>query len=477
MRDPILEQYSDRALTMIASAIAGEPLRVLRSSRLQAPAALALEPRTLLLDPERVGPYDLVLLACALPPLREHRPAEGRVPPKVVAAVLRREQARLQPLAERTAALTGCYRPRRRGARLNRRTLPEVTRGHVQLAPLSASDLGPEGVEILSTTGLDVSGASGDFDQIERAILEGRLPLETHPAVPNLPFVRMPLRLEALAPPPPLPAEDEAERRREVEDFARGVARCLQEHMQGLQELKRVLPRTSGRRLDPGRLHHAFVSARTGQPPLVFRPKPLTSDATFRPERYLAVLGFDVHSMHAGVSRAGRVNLNLMRGLARTYDLLEIPTVIVAFRDRAMRLSDGRWVYLHVPCVAKAADEPFGPAVWNRLEAAWTPVTGYGRRSCLVPLQLETLERHARAATERESPRWLRLDYYSVEGLEAPDNDEATLTRVADATDRVLRRFSEMGATEVDVSPFLPKSLIRHGAPGSIVAKSSDLGV
>lgn len=484
MPDVRLDLFSDRALSMIASAVHGAPVTVVRSSRCRAPAALAMDGRTLFLDGERLGPYDLLVLAGLFRHRREcsSRASVAATSPENVARWLEAESAHVLRRFPGAANLKGLYRrvadttipagmPAVEGG-----SLPEVTWHDVTLRPLDAEQLARAGLGALSVRGLGLLGADDDLARIAEAIVAGKLPVKEHPALTELPYVEVPLRLEVPATPEERRPVD-VERLREIDEGARGIVKCIQEKLQGLHEQRVPMPRTLGTRLHPGRLHDAFLANRTGAPAHIFRRPPAETDAVFRPDRHLAVMGFDVHSLHAAIKRHGRLSLNFIRMLVRVYEMLEIESVVVTFSDQVLDLPDGRRVYLHMPHVAKALDEPFGPRVWSRLEAAWSAPRGTENAACFVPLQLATMERLSRGPVQENQPRYLKLDYYSLDGLPPPHADDATLERVADATERVLKRFRDETASEVDLGVFLPKALIRRAAKGSIVSTLSDLGI
>lgn len=478
-----LERFSDRALSMIASAIHGAPVTVVRSSRCRAPAALAMEGRALFLDLKRLGLYDLLVLAGLFRHRRECSPLHGapKASAEQVACWLKAENGEVLRRFPRAETLEGRYRQgplapnSAESTGMDRESLPEVAWADVTTAPLDTDRLGLAGLAALGVKGVRTTSADDDLTRLAEAIVQGKLPVHAHPAVPALPYAEVQVRLETPAAPDEKTPEEAALERR-IDAGARGIATCMQENLQGLQEERVRLRRSFGSRMDPSRLHDALVARKTGQPARVFRRRPVETDAVFRPDRHLAVLGFDVHSLHAAANRHGRVSLNLIRMLVRVYEMLEIECVVVTFRDQVLTLPDGRSVYLHMPHVAKALDEPFGPKVWSRLEAAWAPRTETGAAACLVPLQLATLERHARSAIQENQPRYLRFDYYTAEGLPAPHEDHTTQRRLCDATERVLKRVRDETAPEVALGVFLPSALIRH-ATGTIVGGLSDLGI
>jgi hypothetical protein len=461
---------SERTLSLFATAVCGAPVTVVASERLVAPACASVARRTLWIDPERVGPYDLVLLAAMLRPRRGLRRFLPTDSPWGRRRVLRDTRAQVEREYASVRRLPGRWRDEVPDDELPELSADGPSMRGVEFGP------GTSSVGATLVPGERIRGVEEDLGRLAAAVVAGHVPTRAHPGLPGLRYVEMPLRLRTHD----LPLEEtdaEREARRRADEGARGIVGCYENKTQGMQPTRVRPPRATGTRLDPRRLHEVATSLRTGTVARAFSRPPREVQTRFRPEQHYATLGFDAPSLVRAVGRRTSVNTNLLRVFVRCFELMEIDCVVVAFRDRVLPLPDGSSVYVHVPCVAKEADEPFAPAVWQRLEALWEPPAGGGEPACCVPLQLETLARHARDADALRSRRFLTLQYMTLSGLPASLDVAPRRAAAAAASDDVLRRLVEEVEGEWSVSLFVPQALIDEAPPGGHVTDASDLGL
>lgn len=461
---------NERTLSLLATAVCGSPVTVVTSSRTEAPGCASLRRRTIWIDPERVGPYDVVLLAGLLRKRRGGRvfAARGGRSRRARTRLIDRTRRSLEAEYPALAGLDGLWRT----------DVPDGGRPELVWDAPRMRGLETGGGELSAklVPGEELAGVEGDLDRLADGIASGRVPTRSHPALPEMPYVVLPLSLRMNDHPREV-TDAEREVRREVDRMAQGIVTCYENKTQGVHAARIRPPRASGSRLDPRRLHEVAVALRTGGAARPFARPPIEVQATFRPEQHYGVLGFDAASLHAAVSRRGRLSVNLLRVFARCFEMMEIDCVVVAFRDRVLDLPDGRRVYLHVPCVAKAHDEPFSDAVWQRLQALWSPMTGAGASACFAPLQVETLARHAREATIGDDRRWATLEYMTLAGMPSDVETFAHTAASAAAADRALVSLRDEIPAEWSFSLFVPQALSRAAPRGGILADASDLGI
>jgi hypothetical protein len=479
------KRATERMLSLLATAVCRSPVTVVTSSRIVAPGCASMKRRTIWVDPARVGPYDVVLLAGLLRERRGGRAFASGEGPSLRARRRRVERARRVLESEYPAlrGLDGIWRARRNDE-LGEHEAPSGARGPLVPAPEIVWDaptmrgLDAAGGDLAAklVPGESLHGIEGDLARVAEGIASGRIPTKTHPALPEMPYVVVPLslRMHDVA---RETTDEERQIRRDVDRMAQGIVTCYENKTKGTHLARVRPPRSSGSRLDSRRLHEVAVAMRTGRPARPFSRPPREVQTMFRPEQHYGLLGFDALSLHAAVSRHGRLSVNLLRVFTRCFEMMEIDCVVVAFRDRVLDLPDGRRCYLHVPCVAKAIDEPFSDAVWQRLQALWAPPAGAGTPACFVPLHIETMAEHAREATASSERRFLALQYMSVSGMPTAIETYAHRSGAAASIDRALTALRADVEAEWDFSLFIPHALIAAAPPGGTVASACDLGI
>ena len=152
------------------------------------------------------------------------------------------------------------------------------------------------------------------------------------------------------------------------------AAECMSKKFTGLIEQRQErLHRRTGKRLDSGRLHNAYLSSLTGTEARVFRDPMVSPSAVFNGSEHVWTIAFDGNTdavdMRPGAIKPS-VNskaIEILSGAART---LHVRTQIFTFFDRFVTLSSGQSVYLHLPMMIKDFDDPFDDAFWQKLFVA-----------------------------------------------------------------------------------------------------------
>ncbi len=489
-RGPTVGGLGERTLSLVASVVHGAPVTVILTSRAEGGASLALESRTVALDPERTGPYDLLLLAGMLRHRREALGRKGDAAPssREVARWVKEERDALERAFPGVSRLPGRWAPDRPGGggggrgglfgRAGRAVPPpRVTRREVEMAPLGGGTLAGD-VETAQVVGTSMRGVEGDVAELIEGLRSGRVTTKRHPSLTEMPYVEVPVRLRLPARPTGAGLLDRPDRK-EIDEAARGILTCFENHIRGMAVTRYAPPRTFGTRLDPAALHEAYVATKAGRAPRAFRKRPKTLDPTFQPDRHLAVLGLDVGTFYATAERKTRASLNFLGIFARVLQMLELDLAIVGFRDRILDLGDGRKVYLHMPCVAKEVGEPFTESTWERIHALWGP-SALGAPACFLPLQVERLARMLREARDAGDYRYVRLDHYATAGFGREYASYEHAARLAAAADRPLVELrDEAAAAEIDweTGLFVPQALIDAAPRDGVLKTAGDLGL
>src|SRR5262245_42375520 len=237
-----LNQFSPRALNFLGSLLFGQEARVVLSSRLTAPAVVALESRTVLLDEARAGLYDLCLAARLLRFRREARQRPGkkdRVSRKTVRRWVEEAEASLLRDYPRIQQLPGYFHPQ------GRQDVPEVVWKTVRYRRLGDEDLAGlgQGGQLLQVPGVSFSDVGDDFAWLAEAMESGRYPLEELPELREMPVATVHLTIPFSQEHGPK-FERLEEHLAENRDLVQNLMNCYRRKSEGLNELNPLGRRT-----------------------------------------------------------------------------------------------------------------------------------------------------------------------------------------------------------------------------------------
>lgn len=459
----ITDQWSDRTLSMVASYVAGTNVQVMRTARLERPMTVALRRPTLLLRPGDCGLYDLLLGAEAVRsrPVLRKKCKGGRFDDATKHGVWMRARRALRERHGRCEALRGFAR--------EDSVDPELVWDRVTFSELDMASWNG-GVYETAISGVSPEGCDRDVEHVIAAAREGKLELEDVPGLREAQVLRVPRRILV---PPGLPPQWErlADTRAKADDVARSLTRCYLRKSEDFEERRRVpSPRLAGSRLVLSRLHRVSVEGRLGKMPRVFLPNGRRHSSTFRPHEHFAILGFDAHGFEHCSSHWTRLSETVMMAWLRAYEILGIDVVVVAFRDRLVPLGKGQRLYLHVPVVIKAYDEPFDDTTWHRMvQVIQERPRGKGEPTCFQPLQMGTLRQFAAKALRTRSYQYVSCQFLAHRGLVAGKPAPDYWSRTAQALESAWRGFESDHEHwwEEATSWMLPPALVDASPEGS----------
>ncbi len=375
-----LNRFSPRTLNMLA-AVFGDcgDARVVLSDRSAHPLTVALTSRTIVLHSEYSGLYDLALGAALL----RHRSLLKKGPSdperldrwltlKANRFLVALAHSELQARFGRIDRLPGCFRP---GSPLAGLRLVDRC---VEWEPLKRSENAAAGHSILqrrmsiaanAVPELEITGADEDFSWIVESLEAGSLHVETLPFLDELPFCRIPLRIESTQRFQLLEEWEHHLSDPENKDAIESLMKCHRD-----KAIVRERRRHSGQysfsgvHLDSSRLTEALVRARVGLPTPVFRNPASNLEPVFDADQFLTVLTFDLNDLRDLSWQGNRsAVLRFLAVLLTCYDRLGVNLIVQGTADRVITLSDGRKVCLHFISTLKALEDSFNDVLLPRL--------------------------------------------------------------------------------------------------------------
>lgn len=496
-----LDQLSPRVLNLLGSIFCDGDVRVVASPRAAHPLAVALDSRTVVLDPNCAGLYDLALGARLLRhrALRHQGPADLE---KRDRWLTRRAHRTLVPAAQAALRrdfpgidrLRGRYRPGADldGLRLSVRSvayrpppdLPPppaaVGGGPPREVPWHERPWGASGFEMHAVPELEITGAADDFDWLLAQIAAGHIAPQSVPGLPELPFVRVPYRLLLSEADSPV-AETYEEQLADPEnrDTIQGLMDCYRRKSEVRQERLFLGGRARvGVHLDSGRLVEAALAARTGLEPRLFRRRGSVVEPVFDPREHLVAISFDLNDLRRSRSW---FDLERRRGAQRfvaciltAFERLGVDCVVSAFADQIVELADGRRVCLHLTNELKPLDGTFDGAFRSRLAHLLAhPPEFPGEAACFHPLSLRDLTSAFDAAAREQDHSYRATVWWARRGM--PDRYAEYLSadfqmRTADHIDAEVREVGRRHAGTLDtLMSFLPADLRAWGRPGEFL--------
>lgn len=478
-----LDQLSPRCLNLLGSILGGGEMRVILSDRAMHPATVLLESRTVVLDAEQAGLYDLALCARLLHhrELRKLGPAD---PDRRDRWLTLKAQRQLVPQARRQLKrdfpgilrLPGRYRP---GMDLKGLHVRVQTVDWKPLPPLQTLPLGdPAAVrlEMPDTPEVELTATKEDFGWLQNALDSGAIPLQTLRGLEELPFLRVPFRLCLGEECPSMELIEEYLADPVNKDMIQGFMDCYIRKSEVRQErLNLGQRRRSGTRLDTNRLVEAVVAQRVGIEPRLFRSKASIVEPVFDPREHLVVLAFDINDLQRHEDWLEEDNRaathRFLACLLTTYQRLEVDCVVLGFADQMLTLADGRHVCLHLSMVLKRLEDAFDEAFWNRLmHLVNHPPQLPGQPTCFHPLILHDIT-NTFDMVEREADHSYRtILWWARRGMHRDFPKYRTadfLRRTAERIDGEMADLERRFAGTLDtLASFLPADLKVWGRPG-----------
>lgn len=489
-----LQNFSSRGLNVLATIFGDIEARVILSERASRPLTVALESRTIVLDPQVAGLYDLALGARLLAHRRER--SRGPVQPDRLDRWLTRQACRRwaadahSGLHERfpcVGRLQGYFLPNRPLDRLR------VVNRTVEWKPLRSPITGlaheqfwrPHGIgtfvslEMELLPELEITGAEEDFSWLVESLEKESITVSTLEGMPELPFLRVPLRLNAGERFALLEEWETALNDAENQEMIRDFERCYQRKSEVRQERTHLGRRTqAGLRLDSNRLVEAVVGSRVGVAPRLFRKKGSLVEPVFDPREHLGVIIFDMNDLR-DLDWSGNRSavLRFLVVLLKMYENLNVDVVVQGTADTLLRLGNGRVVCLHFHTVLKSIEQSFDEAFWARL--ALLVRRGLllpGTPTCFHPLtSIDIAQAFDQVASEQDHSYrsmvwWAR--HHMTEAF--PEfREPGFMERIADRIDYEMAELERrLSGTFDTMASFLPESLRQYGQPHGYLQSS-----
>ena len=486
-----LREFSSRTLNLLALVFGGSEARVILSERAVHPLTVALESRTIVLDPFRTGLYDLALGARLL----EHRSLrrEGRRGRRRSDRWLTREAGRrLVPQAHEALArayrgiglLRGRFRrgkpcddlrivnqaiewqplPRLPPASPEQRRRAEKWRAGD--SPLAA------GVHCEVIPEVEIHGADGDFEWLLAAIENGNVVLGRLPGLDELPYLRIPLRICSADSNPTIEEMEQLLSEPRSKQLIQTLMNCHRRKSEVRTERLNIgRHEFSGMHLDSSRLVEAVIGPRVGLQPALFRRKGSLIEPVFDPREHLTVITFDANDL-ANLDWEGRRAhcLRFVACMLTVFQRLEVDTLVQAHADRIVTLRDGSCVCLHFQTLLKAADDAFDDGFWLRFgQLVRNPLSLPGTPTCFHSLGMRDIARAFDDIASEQEHSYRTTVWWARHGMSWEFEQFRTppfLMRVADDIDHEMAELERRLTGTFDTLPcFLPEDLKQFGQP------------
>jgi hypothetical protein len=478
-----LEQFSPRGLNFIGSLIYGQEARVVLSRRIEAPVVVALESRTVLLDPDRTGLFDLCLACRLLRQRRKLRAAEERfkrLSPRLTRTWVKEAEHDLLRAFPRIRQLPA---GRCRFDSRDRTTWPLIVWKEIPFKPLGENDLHTGQGQLCEVPGAEITCPTEDFAVVLRAIERGELRLEHYPELREMPVATFPLTIafsEAHG-----PKFEQLERHlNQFKDSIRQLLNCYRRKSEGMLDMSPLGKRThSGIRLDATRLVDAVLARRAGLNPRLFQERRSTFQPIFDPRQHLVVFAVDLNGLRGGPTGGlgdPGFSERVLAIFLRVFQTLGVDFILLGCADHVVELNNGQRVYLHVPVVLKGLHDDFDGAFWSRLAHVLEhPPRFPGEPACCHPLLLRRVGKmladaeaelggadggkHAYRALLLAAKRGMPVVYPEFHG---DDFLSRTANTMDDLIDGWIQRFD--GAIDT-LGCYIPAELKEHGRHGGRV--------
>lgn len=477
-----LRRFSTRTLNLLAQVFSGAEARVILSDRAVHPLTVALASRTIVLNPNMAGLFDLALgsLLVLQRPLLSKGPTEPQrkdrwLTLKVMRGLGADAQRELERRFPRIDQLPGRFQ---RGSDLSTLRLVENA---VEYEPLvRSSGMTPDGrtgnhtLQASEIPELEITGADEDFSWIVQSIQDRAISLETLPHLDDLPFCRIPLKVESAQRFALLEEWEEQLADGENQESIASLMKCHRDKAVIRDQRKQAGRHSlSGIHLDANRLADAVARARAGLPTAVFRKPASIIEPAFDPDQFLTVVTFDLNDLR-DLSWTGNRSavLRFLAVLLTCFQRLGVNLVVQGTADQLLTLDDGRTVCLHFTTVLKAVHDSFEHVLLPRLACLMKqPPRLPGQAGCYHALSVEDIRRQFRLAEPEGDFTFCTQVWWSRHLLDDSHpryREESFLQRSADHVDFVmseLKRDLSHGTLDT-LASFLPRELKQLGRPG-----------
>lgn len=481
-----LSRFSTRTLNMLASVFGDcGDARVVLSDRSVYPLTVALTSRTIVLQPEYSGLYDLALGAALL----RHRPLIKKGPSdparldrwltlKANRFLVADAHAELQARFGRIDRLPGFFRP---GSPLTGLRLVDRC---IEWEPLKGSKNATAGppflqrqmsIEANAVPELEITGADDDFNWIVEALEAGSLNVESLPLLDELPFCRIPLRIES---PHRFQLLEEWEHHLsdpENKDSIASLIKCHKDKAVVRERRRRAGRHTfSGVHLDSSRLTEAMVRARIGLPTPIFQNPASNLEPVFDADQFLTVLTFDLNDLRDLSWQGNRsAVLRFLAVLLTCYDQLGVHLIVQGTADQIVKLADGRKVCLHFTSTLKSLDDSFNDVLLPRLAFLMQDSPRLpGTAGCFHAVAADDIRLAFQRATSLGDYSFFTLVWWARHLLDSePDlRSYGFLHRSANHVDYAVRELEkELDGTLDTMGCFLPGELKERGQNGEFL--------
>jgi len=481
-----LSRFTPRTLNMLATIFGDcSDARVILSERSVYPLTVALSSRTIVLHPRYSGLYDLALGATLLRQrsLIKKGPSDPKrldrwLTLKANRYLVSKAHDELQARFGRIDKLPGYFQPgtSREGLRLVDR--------YVAFEPLKKSTMPKNSpfpmhrtysFEANAIPELEITGTDDDFNWLVESLENGSLPLETLPHLDELPYVKIPLRIES---PERFQLLEEWEKHLSSEESKEAVDALIKCHKDKavVRERRKHSGRHtySGVHLNPNRLVEARVRARVGLPTPIFQTPATNLEPVFDADQFLTVLTFDLNDLR-DLSWTGNRSavLRFLAILLTCFDRMGVHLMVRGTADQVVTLNDGRKVCLHFTSILKGVEDSFEEVLLPRLAFLMQkPPQLPGSAGCFHALAAEDI----RAAFTKESASGdyslFTLVWWARHLMES-DSDfrsDSFLQRSADHIDYTMNELEKELDGTLDHAPcFLPNELKQQGQHGEFL--------
>jgi hypothetical protein len=515
-----LQHFTGRSLNLIASAFGAGDARVLLSDRVTVPISVALDTRTIVLDPQRCGPKDLILASHLIEKNRVNRKRfedandedSDRIEDDQLTAIARREWLRksLQGIRKAYPGVSQLFGLMQGSAQKHQL---RVTRNRIDFidppkrtdegSPVSTQSIrshvvppneydrpGRGGsVAFEAIPQLEIHGHENDYDHLIYQIESGQIPVQHFDGLEEVPFVRIPIRYVLSETNPLMEQIEESFKDKENEHGVQGLMQCIMRKSIVRQETShRGKYELSGTHLDSTRLVEAAIQRRRGLETKLFRRLSSNTEPVFDPDQHLTMISIDMNDLHWN-QREDRdeehfgfsghsATVRFVSQLVRAWEKLGTDLVIQGFADRIVELSNGQLVCLHFVMNFKEFHEPFTPQVWHRLgELIARPPQFPGTVTGFHPLSQQDAARVFDEVVREQDHSYRTWVWWARRGMNRSfDRFDSTefLMREADWLDREMKLLTKRldGEFQFDAGVFLPARLIEHGRPGEFLQNS-----
>jgi hypothetical protein len=481
-----LQDFTSRGLNLLAMIIGDVEARVILSDRAVHPMTVALESRTIVLDPNVAGLYDLALGARLLGErrLREQGPEDPKRRDRWLSLKARRKLApaaheELRKKFPCIARLNGRFLPDRptEGLRLVNRTVEweplKPRKIETRMPPFFQGLHGDGSAAMEVIPELEITGAEEDFAWLIAGLENGELPTSTLDGFPELPYATIPLRLNSGEHFAQLEDWEAALENAENQELMRSLMKCYQRKSEVRQERTLTGKRTHGGvRLDSDRLVEAVVGARVGLQPALFRSKGSLIEPVFDAREHLGVITFDMNDLRDLDWNGGRASvLRFLVILLKMYENLGIETVVQATADTLVTKDDGQAVCLHFHAMLKTAEQDFDDAFWARMALLVRRGIAFpGTASYFHPLSaIDVAKAFDDVATEADHS-YRSMVWWARRGMSSAFPEfcgPAFAERCADRVDHEIDTLQKgLTGTFDTMASFLPEALRQFGRPG-----------